>query len=85
MPLYSFKCDVCGYTLDTVTTINDRDQCLTQPCPECSCKERVRRVYEAAAIIDKGILEADRNMERSGVLDNLNRLKHHFPEMKWKG
>lgn len=85
MPLYSFQCDACKATFEKVRKIVDRKKPLDSPCPECGKEGSVFRTYETYGIVDPGILKADKNMERSGVLKELNRLKEHHPYMRWSG
>ena len=50
MPIYSFKCAVCGVTFDTELHMNDYS--LELSCPNGHTK--VHRVYSVPSIIFKG-------------------------------
>lgn len=84
MPLYSYKCESCDNIWDEYNMINDRNLPLTLPCPACN-KKQVIRLFSNATYLDKSILDADKNMEKSGVLKELERMKKHHPYMKWNG
>lgn len=85
MPLYSFKCSKCEYTFDQVLKMDNRKEPTLLPCDECGEEGSIYRTYEHGGFVDPGILKADKNMEKSGVLKELNRLKEHHPYMQWKG
>jgi len=85
MPLYTFKCEKCEHTFEVVLKMNDNKKPLSEPCPECEEVGSIFRVYSTGGWVDPGILKADKNMEKSGVLQELNRIKHHHPYMVWKG
>ena len=50
MPVYTYRCDVCGFTFDQRLGFND-----PQPsrCPECGA-EALHRVYKPVGIVFKG-------------------------------
>ena len=50
MPVYTYRCDVCGFTFDQKLGFND-----PQPsrCPECGA-EALHRVYRPVGIVFKG-------------------------------
>ncbi len=50
MPVYTYRCDVCGFTFDQRLGFND-----SQPsrCPECGA-EALHRVYKPVGIVFKG-------------------------------
>ncbi len=50
MPVYTYRCDVCGFTFDQRLGFND-----PQPsrCPECGA-EGLHRVYKPVGIVFKG-------------------------------
>ena len=85
MPSYDFKCSKCEHTFEEVRKIDDRKIPLSKPCPECKEEGSISRLYDVHVFVDPGILKADKNLERSGVLKELNRLKEHHPYMVWKG
>jgi len=51
MPLYSYGCENCGHEFDDVKSINDRDQPLGEPCPECGDTGGVQRKLSSARIV----------------------------------
>jgi len=65
--------------------MDEREQPLHNPCPNCEDVGSIYRQYDSASWVDPGILKADQNMEKSGVLKELNRLKKYHPGMVWKG
>lgn len=85
MPLYSFRCHKCNHKFDVFNSMEDRHKPLNEPCINCGEDRSVYRVYNTQGFVDPGILKADKNMERSGVEKELNRLKEHHPYMSWKG
>ncbi len=85
MPLYVYKCFECNQEFDEVLSIECRNDPCEKPCPHCGEVKAIGRVYTTGGFADPGILNADKNMEKSGVLKELNRLKEHHPQMKWKG
>jgi putative FmdB family regulatory protein len=82
--MYSYKCDSCGYAWDEFYSIKDRHKPLSDPCPECG-EKAVLKTFSESTYLDESVLNADKNMERSGVLKELERMKRHHPYMKWKG
>jgi len=84
MPLYTYICDNCHYEFEEYRGISDRNAPLGCKCKQCG-KVSVRRLYKSQGYLDKGILDADKNMERSGVLKELERIKEHHPYMRWTG
>ncbi len=84
MPLYEFACESCDHHFDAFLTMDNNMAPTKKPCPECK-EMGVYRVYSVHRWVDPGILKADRNMEKSGVLNELNRIKEHHPNMRWKG
>ena len=84
MPLYSYRCESCGHAWDEYKTIKDRNLPLSEPCPECD-KMEVKKSFSNATYLDESVLNADKHMERSGVLKELERLKKHHPYMRWHG
>jgi len=91
MPLYSYFCyeekGGCGYEFDEYFSIDDRCIPLRNPCPNCDKKDTVCRKLTTASVVDSGIINADKNMELSGVQKNLERIRDNHPKanMKWKG
>jgi putative FmdB family regulatory protein len=85
MPEYDFMCEQCNHTWSEFKQMDDRKKPLSEPCPQCSHVGSVIRLYDTGGFVDPGILNADKNIEKSGVLKELNRLKEHHPYMKWKG
>ena len=85
MPEYTFNCSACDHDFSKVERMDDRNLPLNAPCPNCGGIGTVHRTYSTGGWVDPGILKADKNMERSGVLKELNRMKEYHPEMKWKG
>ena len=85
MPLFEYRCDKCKHQFEKVLKADDNKKPLSEPCPQCGRDGYVHRVYTTGGFVDPGILKADKNMEKSGVLDNLNRIKQHHPYLKWKG
>ena len=83
MPLYCYKCDKCGFETELVLGINERNNPLNQPCVNCNTENTTKREYKKAIYLDESVLNADKNMERSGVLSNLERIKRHHPTMNW--
>jgi len=85
MPLYDYKCTLCKYEWEEFFSMKDNKIPLKEKCPKCKEDNCIIRLYSTAGFVDPGILQADKNMEKSGVLKELNRIKEHHPEMKWKG
>ena len=88
MPSYEFRCDSCGYTFVRVTKIDDRNDPLSEPCPDCGIDENtIYRIYCHAGIIGVDTLKADKRMDQSGVQNALERIRdnHKDANMKWKG
>jgi putative FmdB family regulatory protein len=85
MPEYDYICNKCEYKWSEYRRMAERKEPLFSPCPSCSHLGAISRIYETGGFIDPGIIQADKNMEKTGVLDELNRLKEHHPHMKWKG
>lgn len=85
-PMYEYRCDECEHEFTYVCSMDKRNDLLSDPCPECGTKE-VFRLYSNAGHIDIGVLNADKNMERSGVQSALERIRDNHPDakMKWKG
>lgn len=86
MPEYDYFCDNCDHVWSEYKSIDNRYVPVDNVCPECGMLGFVRKVISNnISLIDKAILDFDKNIERCGVLDNLNRIKTYHPEMKWKG
>lgn len=86
MPLYEFKCEKCNHVFDQFLNSDDRKNPLSEMCPECGEANSVFRLYSSGGFIDPGILNADKNMEKSGVLSALERIRDNSGEkMVWKG
>jgi putative FmdB family regulatory protein len=63
MPSYQMKCDACGYVFDRVLPFARIDEPLSQPCPFCKKKGKIRRLVAAPAICDSvviGVTKPDR-------------------------
>ena len=82
MPLYSYKCSDCGYEWDEFRTISERNEPINHPCSRCG-KNNIIRCITSSSYMDSGVMNGDKNMEKSGVLSELNRIKEHHPYMKW--
>ena len=50
MPVYTYRCEACGFTFDQRLRFNDPPPTR---CPECGA-EAVRRVYKPVGIVFKG-------------------------------
>jgi len=50
MPVYTYRCDVCGFTFDQRLGFNDPH---ASRCPECGA-EALHRVYKPVGIVFKG-------------------------------
>lgn len=85
MPLYGFKCDSCEHKFDEFKLVEERKIPLSDPCPKCGKIGCIIRIYDTAGFVDPGIINADKNMEKSGVLKELDRMREHHPYMKWNG
>jgi len=85
MPLYVYQCDYCNEIWEKFFAIKDRNQPLKSECPFCKKKNGIQRIYDTGGFVDSGIINADKNMEKSGILNELNRIKQHHPYMRWKG
>ena len=51
MPLYAYGCEKCGYEFDDVKRIEDRDQPLGDPCPDCGETGGVQRKLTTAKLV----------------------------------
>ena len=86
MPLYEFKCEKCNHVFDKFLTSKERGNPLSELCPECGEADSVFRLYSSGGFVDPGILNADKNMQRSGVQDALERIRDNCgKKMVWKG
>ena len=84
MPLYEFKCEECGNETFKVLSMEKRKEPLSVPCEKC--EGRILRIYSHGGFVDPGIINADKNMERSGVQSALERIRDHSGrKMNWKG
>lgn len=84
--LYEYKCSKCYHQFELILTYENRKVPLTKACPECKQEGTVYRFYSIAGVIDPGILNADKNMEKSGVQSALERIRDHAGrKMNWKG
>lgn len=45
MPTYCYQCQRCGYSMERVLRIDNRNDPISEPCPECS-KEEVKMVIK---------------------------------------
>jgi putative FmdB family regulatory protein len=84
MPMYSYQCDACEHHWDDFYNIEDRNTPLNEPCPKCG-EKAVLKSFSSASYLDESVLNADKNMERSGVLKELERMKRYHPYMRWHG
>ena len=82
--MYSYRCDACKHQWDDFYKIEDRDKPLKELCPECG-EKAVLKLFSTASYMDESVLNADKNMVRSGVMQELERIKKHHPYMKWNG
>ena len=83
MPLYGYICDSCHYEWDDYKSVNKRNSPLDKPCPECGQKAVLRKMSSDTNYLPNEIINGDKNMIKSGVMDNLERMKKHHPYMKW--
>jgi putative FmdB family regulatory protein len=51
MPLYSYGCENCDHEFYDVKKIEDRDQPLGEPCPNCGVTGGVQRRLTSARIV----------------------------------
>ncbi len=86
MPQYDYRCNKCEHEFLRVLRMDNREEPLSEPCPECEEEGSIHRVYTTAGTIDIGILKADKRMEDSGVQSQLERIRDQCnPNMTWKG
>ena len=91
MPTYEYFCykekGGCGFEWEDYMSMDDRMIPMNEPCPACEKEGTICRKLNAGNIVDPGIINADKNMQQSGVEENLNRIKENHPKanMKWKG
>jgi putative FmdB family regulatory protein len=45
MPTYEFACKKCEHTFDLYLKIDEREQPLSKPCPNCKAKKSVTRNF----------------------------------------
>jgi len=90
-PIYEYFCydqkGGCGYEFENYYHIEDRMIPMKEPCPKCNKNDTVCRKMSIASFVDPGIVNADKNMESSGVQENLERIRDNHPKsnMKWNG
>jgi len=91
MPMYEYFCydqkGGCGHEFEEYQTIDDRCVPMRKPCTKCKKEGTICRKMSMAFFVDPGIINADKNMERSGVQENLERIRDNHPKanMKWNG
>ena len=51
MPVYNYTCTECGEQFSKLLKIDDRDEPVNAPCPECKTKHTVHRTVEAPSFI----------------------------------
>jgi putative FmdB family regulatory protein len=52
MPNYIYKCNDCSNIFEKFLTISNRKAPLEEPCPVCSCQDKIELVPAAPAIGD---------------------------------
>ena len=86
MPLYEYKCEECNHLFEEYHSMDDRNIPLNELCPKCGNKDSVFKLCSNAGFVDPGIINADKDMERSGVQTALERIRDHCgTKMVWKG
>lgn len=85
--LYEFKCDLCEHEFQMVLKMDERNEPLIMPCPNCEVIGEICRIYASNAVqVDSEMLKADKRMEESGVQQALERIRDNVnPNMMWKG
>ena len=51
MPMYSYKCEECGYAFDEVHSISERRKPETQPCFHCQRENSIKIQINGGAIV----------------------------------
>lgn len=52
MPIYEYKCKVCGTVFERILSFSRMTEPLTQACPNCNANETIEQCFTAAAIMD---------------------------------
>jgi putative FmdB family regulatory protein len=90
MPLYDFKCNACSDVFEVWQTISNHEKPLSEPCPKCSVRGQIERLYGANPFIDSvklGVRQPDRTFQRevlgkiakNNPRSNIGKGKFHIP------
>ena len=86
MPLFDYLCEKCGHEFEYLCSMERKDAPTEEPCPNCG-ENFIKKIYKngSGGLVDHGIINADKNMAKSGIGDALTKMKEHHKYMQWKG
>jgi len=67
MPIYEYQCSTCENTFSRILSMDNMNKPITEPCPECSSIDTVKKV----------ILQAP---SLTAAVNVTNKIPHHFKD-----
>ena len=55
MPIYEYRCEKCQHVFDEVLSVSNRDNPLSEPCPQCSEKSVKKLVSATRMGVDMNV------------------------------
>ena len=74
--IYEFNCEACDSVFEVNVPVSDNQKPLSEPCPLCSVKGKVFRVFGASAILQHerdGVRAKQAGSEWNSVLKKIDK------------
>ena len=83
MPLYDYECKKCGHDFSKALKMSEKDDPLSEDCPECSATDSIIKIIGSPRITSGRTFNMTEKMGGidPGVAENLKRIRSQNPNL----